>query len=148
MINDFNPAFFKFFRDEVMGRFSKQETSIAILLDWYNEVWMAYSINDIITALKEIRGKASSKWQVNWSMLKKTLYRTKKDAEGRERVRLYHESKKPDNITAAGIREKNLRLAKESPVLFTEKYLKNPIFKRTVDADLELKSLLDLKAVV
>lgn len=143
----FGNEFFKFFEDEVMGRFNKQDVTATTLSDWHIDIWVKHDPADVIKLLKEQRAETGG-WQVKWQKLVKDLkkietdkvkksekeeftarqamIKRKEQAKMRERV----EQIKRDNIELAGI----------DPEAFILKY-KSSFYKKQFDSDPDLSKL-------
>jgi DNA-binding MarR family transcriptional regulator len=138
----FDPDFYDFFEQEVMGRFDKQKVCNATLSDWYNDVWMVYGIDDIVRVLKRQRDESNA-WQVKWYQIKNRLRDDKKAKDNTELTRRQAEENKVNHaVDNKHRRQEQLELARSNLPEFVKHYQTNPFFRKKVDNDPELKRFM------
>ena len=141
----FDNDFFDFFEQEVLGRFSKQEVSIATLNDWYSTIWKVYDTELVIEKLKLQKTECNA-WQVKWMQLNKRLkaeVRQKKKMAEKEARKAEETQNPPAPAETRTMKEIDMELFKNDPAAFMEQYNNNPFFRAVKENDPEFKALID-----
>ncbi len=139
----FDDDFFDFFEEEVLGRFSKQEVSIATLNDWYHDIWKVYEIDSVVRFLKQQKTETNA-WQVKWMQL---INRLKAEATRKKNLaaRLARDAAeaKPEEKETRTLHEIDMEWLRDDPDGFMGKYEGNQFFRTRMDKDPEIKKQVD-----